>query len=488
MENINYEKILKHLIEDCPHELDKIEKVIKDSEGTEYSANIEFSEIIKSNIWNSDEKARLLTFLGYSKYEHGMDYIDEHGNKEKMKDYLYTINYDILSGFEALMKTYKDIPHHFDDDGRYITKDAVYRRIFDAVISNCKDENKALYIKVILNSLTIEDVKRLIMPYYVTHFLSDTRNVSIFINIIASKDLDLIKKYMCYIDDINMYLSEAVATGDIEIVKLFLEKGADVNYLTDEVVLGRLTPLKTAITNNDYEMVKFLIDNGADVNLQIRDDDFINRLKNYQIDIFNDYFSWGVINEENKDVKQLKYIRESSPLEYATKLRMEEYNYYSLSPYTYTVYFNGFYPRIKNEIFVNTNNISEQVINRRKIVDLIYDKLDNKTNINYSDLIGFTFTTKDIERFKKYGKYAIDNNCQIDFDLLFELYFKFHIQNDREMLILFMDFIAKYDNDSEIYLRFFNYYLKRIMHNNSFYSDDFSNELLNKISKEKEQI
>lgn len=482
MKEINYKKILKQLIEEYPHELDKIEKVINDAKENGQFVCIEFSEIIKSNIWDSEEKARLLTLLGYNKYEHDMSYIDEHKNSNTMRDYQYTIKYDILSGFEALMKIYKDIESHYV--GLCISKDESYRDIFNSVIYNCKNESKVSYIKAILGNLTEEDIKRLIKPYYEGHYIGDVHDRSIFINIIASKDLNLIRNYMDYIDDINMYLSEAVATGSIEIVKLFLEKGANINYLSDEVILGRLTPLKTAIANNNYEMAKFLIENGADVNLQVNCDDFINRLNNYQIDVFDRWNHIKPVNEEDKDAKQLKYIRISSPLEYAIKLREKSDICYN----RFNVHFNGESYNVKNQILVDMYNVSEEVKNRGKIVDLIFDKLEDKTNINYSDLIGFTFITRDLEKFTKYTKSAIKNNSQIDFDLLFKLYFDFHLNQDKEMIIPFMDLISKYDKDNDIYLKLFEYYLNsEIKHFaiERFFINDFNKELLNRISVEK---
>lgn len=500
MKAINYEKILYRIIKEYPHELDKIEKVINDArENDQDYVTLEFSEIIKSNIWNADEKARLLNFLGYSKNEHNLEYIDEYQHKDTMKDYKYTIKYNILSGFEALMKIYKNIERHYA--GHYLTKDEAYRNVFNAIIDNCKDEDKAVYLKAILDNLTEEDIKRLIAPYYKGQSIDDVCNESIFINIIASKDIDLIKKYMVYIEDINMYLSEAVVTGNVEIVKLFLGRGADINYLTDEVILGRLTPLKTAIANNDYAMVRFLIDNGANIDLHVTDEDFINRLNNYQIDIFSrfkrDRFDRALkirylktANEEDKDVKQLKYIRESSPLEYAIKLSEDKFGHRGFCSSQYDVYFNGRTNIVKNKLEVDKYNISEQVENRGRIVDVIFNGLADKTNINYSDLIGFTFITRDTHRFKKYARYAINNNYQIDFDLLFQLYFALHMQAAEEMVIPFLDLISKYDENSNIYLKLFNYYLEReikFFNFKRFYISDFNYELLNRIPKEKEK-
>lgn len=490
MKKINYEKVLKQLIDEYPHELDKIEKIVTDANKSRQVAELSFDEIIKSDIWSSDEKARLLTFFGYNKSEHEMRYTDRKNGVFKTRDYLYTIEHNILSGFEALMKVYKDIESH--RNGVPISKDDSYRDIFAAIIEKCKDENKVTYLKAILDNLTAEDIKRLIAPYYYNH-IHTIYNGSIFINIIASKDLNLIKEYIDYVDDINVYLQETVATGDIEIVKLFLEKGADINYLPDEVVLERLTPLKTAIANNDYEMVKFLIDNGADVNLQVDSTNFINRLNNYQIEVFDrfnhfsPYYHRESFNEEDEKAKQLRYIRVSSPLEYAIKLKGKDYkkNAYDCS---YKVYFKGETHNVKNDLLVDKNTVSEQVKNRGALVDLIFDKLEDKKIINYNDLINFTFITRDVEKFKKYKEYAIEYNYQFDFDSLFEMYFNFAYENDIEMVIPFMNLIAKYDKDSNLYSKLFNYYLNKKINRFGIYKfsvDDFNKELLNRIPEEK---
>ena len=470
MKKIDYKKLLKRLIYEYPHELDKIEKIVDDADKNGQVARIEFDAIIKSYIWSSDEKARLLRLFGYNKREHEIRYTDRGNCEFKTRDYLYTIEHDILSGFEALMKVYKDIESHYTST--YISKDDSYRDIFADVIKNCKDEKKVTYLKAILDNLTTEDIKRLIAPYYTGHNISTICNESIFINIIASKDLDLIKKYIDYVDDINVYIQEAVATGDIEIVKFFLDKGADINYLTDEVVLGRLTPLKTAIANNDYEMANFLIDNGADVNLQVDGTNFINRLNNQievidRINLFNPYYHRESFNEEDEKAKQHKYIRVSSPLEYAIKLREQDYKgdpYYT----SYKVYFKGETHNVKNDLLVDKNTVSEQVKNRGALVDLIFDKLEDKKSINYNDLINFTFITRDVEKFKKYKEYAIEYNYQFDFDSLFEMYFNFAYENDIEMVIPFMNLIAKYDKDSNLYSKLFNFKIYDNMLYNNF--------------------
>lgn len=56
-------------------------------------------------------------------------------------------------------------------------------------------------------------------------------------------------------------LSVAISKGDIEIVKKFIEYGADVNQISED-----MTPLMVAARYNKVEIIKILIANGARVN------------------------------------------------------------------------------------------------------------------------------------------------------------------------------------------------------------------------------
>lgn len=60
-------------------------------------------------------------------------------------------------------------------------------------------------------------------------------------------------------DNINFYMSLACKSGNLESVKYFFEKGADVHYQDD-------CCLYEACVNNHIEIMKYLIENGADVN------------------------------------------------------------------------------------------------------------------------------------------------------------------------------------------------------------------------------
>jgi len=68
----------------------------------------------------------------------------------------------------------------------------------------------------------------------------------------------------------NTYLlHRAAEKGSVEIVKILLEKGVDVNLLD---IKAKASPLHYAALNSHIEVVKLLIENGADVHTKIKDD------------------------------------------------------------------------------------------------------------------------------------------------------------------------------------------------------------------------
>ena len=75
--------------------------------------------------------------------------------------------------------------------------------------------------------------------------------------------------------DVNDDMFMAAQRGDVEKVRLLLEKGADINY-KDKIVLGH-TPMTIAAAWGHTEVVKLLLDHGASVNQQ--DDDGTSALQ-----------------------------------------------------------------------------------------------------------------------------------------------------------------------------------------------------------------
>jgi len=74
----------------------------------------------------------------------------------------------------------------------------------------------------------------------------------------ASNSVSVLKNPIEVTGYYNSPLTVAISKGDIETVKKFIEYGADVNQMSEE-----LTPLMTAARYNRVEIIKVLLANGA---------------------------------------------------------------------------------------------------------------------------------------------------------------------------------------------------------------------------------
>ena len=66
--------------------------------------------------------------------------------------------------------------------------------------------------------------------------------------------------------DLNQQLLEAARLGQVEQVRLLLDKGANINGVDEQGT----TPLMKAISSNNFELIAILIAKGADVNAKNR--------------------------------------------------------------------------------------------------------------------------------------------------------------------------------------------------------------------------
>lgn len=463
MGNIDYKKILLILVEQHHHELDKIERVITDARNDDYYRflKLPFEQIVNDKKWNAEEKERLLRIFGYEKSEYDLEYTDKYNSKKKMDAAKYMIMFNNLSGFMAYMNCFKDIELHYLN-GSDIDKDDAYKHILDLINYQADKkyikesdviytkvftkEQESKFMKAALSILSKEDKKRLCSSY---DKKSDD-NKSIFINIINTCDIELIDEYIQYVDNISDYLSYAVSTSNIQVVKHFLDLGSDINYLN-------LTPLKTAIGNNDYEMFKFLLNNGSDINLPIK----------------------GESSEE------AQYIRTSTPLEYAITLQDDSvygycYNQFSIS-------FKGNNNKINIDILPSQH--TEEQINRSKIVKLLFDKLGENKEFDATNLICTALVTQDIKNINEYIDYIIEHNMNVDINIIFSIFLDLNLEDFTNFFIIMSDFIVRYSNDlsSKANKKLFNMYLEKKFKNlvaPAFSLNHFTSTLLNNISEE----
>lgn len=450
MNKNSYKKILEQIIYDFPHDLDKIETIIKDSSTSEHTkVSISFEEIINSKIWNKEEKIKLLEITGYNKGVKSLsEILDALAN---------SIQNDLLSSFEALVSVFFNRETSLD----------VYRNTFDLILSHCSTSKKiANYMSIVLYNLDFYKIKELINPHYDGNNTHNIVNRSIMIPIIKTKDVFFISKYISFIDDINIYLNDVIDTGSTEILDLFIANGANLNYVGENILVNNLSPIKIAIKNNDLKMFETLKEKGVNLKRKKCDNRLYKKLRKSQSKKTN----LNTSNIDENKIEYLKFKRESSPLEYATVILDTKYDE---KKDIYEVKFPD------SILCVDINNLSESMQNRINIVNGLKEYA---TDTDYTNLIIFTFITRDIDNFNEYTKYIIDNNIKLNMNILIKRFFDFNLHKYKDMYVPFLEFISNYDKN--VYGDLINYYLDTVIVNagsKSFYMTDFINALLKRI-------
>lgn len=481
MGKIDYQKILKKIIEDEHHNFEKIEKVVFDSRNNNiiYNyASLSFAEIVNDKEWSISEKERLLRLFSHEKYEYKLEYYDEYNNKKEMDAYAHMIKFDNLSGFTAYMNCF--------NDKKYI-RDNKYKSILNVINNQASKEQKLEFMKAALSILDEEDKKRLCADFYEAFTIESVSNESIFINIIKTCSIELIDEYVPYIDNISAYLSYAVATGNIEVVKHFLDDlGADINYYPKEGIYGLLTPLKKAIFKNDYEMFKFLLDYGADINLSVLEEDFIDNLHNTSLNIFHNVWHgahYKDCKEDDEEVKKLQYLRTSTPLEYAITLKNKWIHEHNSTDFS--IYFDGDENYVDNSVEINTVNHTDEQKNRAKIINLLFEKTDKSRGFDETNLICSALVTQDTLNINKYIDYVIENKIKVDIKKIFDIFLSLNLNKYEELNSTLINFVEKYSkNPSKVFKQLFEIYLKEKVKrylSKKFILNDFTSTLLDKI-------
>lgn len=117
-------------------------------------------------------------------------------------------------------------------------------------------------------NLRIEDV----FNYKVNKNIKDSSLLGSMYEAVEKNDRNKIIQLIKEGAPLNYYkkstpLHHAVKNGDLELVKLLLEYGADVNL----TITNGITPLHRAVSCQHIEIVKYLIQNNADVNAETID-------------------------------------------------------------------------------------------------------------------------------------------------------------------------------------------------------------------------
>ena len=137
--------------------------------------------------------------------------------------YLTAIENRSLSGVIALTQASKDLwPYLIDYSDQSYSSENIFKIIF----CKFKNDQDALteYTNAILNNLDIEERKSCFKTRHYGFYLDGEFEENLLAAIIKFNNLKLVEDCIDYVDDINHYLPEAVATGNVEMVKFFFRQ------------------------------------------------------------------------------------------------------------------------------------------------------------------------------------------------------------------------------------------------------------------------
>lgn len=412
-------KALKYLIENAPHDIEKFKRLYNVEVEGKSRAKIRLYDILFSNVWTAEEKVQLIKLYGHN---------DEKKNEYRAwtyKTYERDIGYSVgIEGFPLIDECIKNknfsgvqallsLENHISVATiariiRYIDDPKERYKFCELIVNHYKGKESIKAYRGTGNQCYLREIPSLCdrYPEYIRDCCGKKvlwTTVSSMEDICGTNDLELVKLFLPTIKNINPLFMFAVRSKNIEMAKLFIEAGADVNFQdlefeTDNNRRLFKTPLKIAIDNNDLEMVKFLHQNGANL-------DFVDKSERMQEFIGN----LGK-EESEKETHQYKgnwdrhdYITwTKTPLEYAITLGATSIIDQDL---------------INNNSTRKSDSFEKQFKDRMDIVKYLYENgaTFGEGKINYTDLICFAMKSDDFDSTKYYFEEALKKDSKLDF-------------------------------------------------------------------------
>lgn len=409
------EKALRYLIKNEPHDIEKFENLYNVNTEDKARAEIKLRAILFSRIWNADEKVRLIKLYGHD------DFNEEWVYKTGENEFSNLVDFDGLSLIDECIKkkSFSGVQALLELENnisvatiliiiKYIKDPKERYKYCELIVEHYKNAETIEAYKGTGNQCYLRKIPSLCdcYPEYWGSGYSKRyrRTVSSMEAICNTNDLELVKLFLPTVKDIRPLFTFAVKTGNIEMVKLFIENGADVNFQyvefgTNECVFE--TPLKVAIENNDLEMVKFLYKNGADLNFVAQSEEVQKCVNNIGYNEQEDEKE-GLYPKHSYDDRwnYISWIK--PPLEYAIKSGTASI----LEVYQFGADFR------KSE-----NYFEKQYESRVAIVKYLYENgaVFQNGEINYTDLICFAIKSDDFKTTKYFFDEALKNGSHLDF-------------------------------------------------------------------------
>lgn len=202
-----------------------------------------------------------IAFKEYRELKNKSNFIEAITNKNTNLDYVKKeLNNNILEKFLA------DEAYRLYDKIYYPTKSAVlvrkrYQRNMDlitAIINNDFEIVKKIVSRknVDFKFINLQDkngIPRNALSYATLNFNNNFKPNAQIIKLLVEKG-----NYSS--DDLGQSLIDIIGYEDMDIIKILVDNGADVNYFDN----GELTPLSMAIEYENQQIVSYLLKNGAD--------------------------------------------------------------------------------------------------------------------------------------------------------------------------------------------------------------------------------
>jgi ankyrin repeat protein len=161
----------------------------------------------------------------------------------------------------------------------------------------------------------------------------------------------------------NDMLWEAVRNNNIDNAKIAIRKGAYVDYIQDKLLDA--TPLCIAVSNGNVELVKLLVDNGADINIR---SSFDGHTPLYWLPKKNPKEIIDLLIEEGADVDVKDYLGGKTPLFYAL---------------FHSIFSDKDYKKIAQALIDNGADINAEDINGNTILHACAGDKDSMDSIDF---------------------------------------------------------------------------------------------------------
>ena len=400
MGKVDLKKLFEKVYEEDHHNLDLLIKIHLDRNLSYWDEDVKnmYQRVLYDCSWSAEEKVELLNKLHippyerklkiyqsgekevYSSIEHMLMFKNESGLKALILMKLMEKNSDDLSGYFAMVLKYvnqRTLVHYQESISRNIV--SIYgpkkelqkiEKINPAIHpGSFTHKDEVSYMKLVLSMIPKKTLRSIIND-----------NVEILNSIIKTQNFKFIDEYInLYNKDISVFLPAAVETGNLDLVKHLISKGANLDY---QYLAGTFNPVEMAVICNYNHILKYLIECGGSVD---------NKRNHNQLLSPTD-MSYSL--SKNRVCNGYNY----------------ECSYAYMRPCQGAVYGN-YRTQYSSGI---SSKVSKNSAKRTEVIYSCFENSKNKLELDYTSILITSIFSIDNKYIKKYTDYILENNINVD--------------------------------------------------------------------------